>query len=107
MAKLTRDQIQQRFLDHLEDVVYHTEHEDRWPTVREKIRGAIFSVLVAIDGESHLPSFVLSPCPHPSDRAYHEEMGEDYYPEEDDECDIAGNLHEQWAVKDCGNPTSH
>jgi hypothetical protein len=97
MAKLKKKQIVDLFIAHLNEIADYTEKESRCKTTREKIRLAIFSTLTAIDGESAaLPSFTLCPSPHPEDRAYHEEKGEDYYPEESERCDIAGGLHEAW-----------
>lgn len=92
--KLTRKQIIDRFLAHINGVAEYAEKESRWQTPREKIRGAIFSVLAAIDGSAvALPSFTLCPAPHPDDRDYNKERGEDYYPEESEHINIAGELH--------------
>lgn len=94
MPKLTREQVIDRFLAHINGVAEYAEKESRWATPREKIRGAIFSVLAAIDGSAAmLPAFNLCPAPHPDDRAYHEAGDEDYYPEEDEHLNIAGELH--------------
>lgn len=92
--KLTRPQIIDRFLAHINGVAEYAEKESRWKTPREKIRGAIFSVLAAIDGSAAaLPAFNLCPAPHPDDRDYHKERGEDYYPAEREHLNIAGELH--------------
>lgn len=65
-------------------------------TVRERVDGAISSMLVIIDGESGaLPRFELRPHPHPDDEAYYRAAGEDYYPCGVDITD--GELHSRWA----------
>lgn len=94
--ELTPDEVQERFLEHVRAIVDYWEREARAPTVREKLDGLAFSILAAIDGSSVLPRFVLAPDPHPEDRAYHEEQGEDWYPEAPAvACDISGDLHER------------
>ncbi len=65
-------------------------------TADQRIRGAIFSTLVLLDGGSTaMPGFILVPAPHPSDKAFCIERGERYYePVADVLGDIAGGLHE-------------
>jgi hypothetical protein len=95
--KLTREQVQERFLERLDDIVEYAVTEPRWDTERKKIRGAIFAALSMIDGEAYTtPSFTLCPAPHEDDRAFYEARGEDYYPEKSERLDIAGDLHELW-----------
>ena len=60
---------------------------------REAIEGAVFSVLVALDGDTSFPSVEMTVTPHPDDRAYHEAEGTDYYPER---CEFGGGLHEEF-----------
>lgn len=95
----TTDEIQAEFVEHVRDSITYW---DSLPniTIREKLNGLAFSILVAIDGEADaLPSFILAPRPHPEDKEFHIQKGNNFYPENhllDDEikCDIAGDLHE-------------
>jgi hypothetical protein len=63
--------------------------------MRRRLEGLAHSILVALDGNAMaLPGFVVAPMPHPSDRDYCIENGENFYPEAPDvSCDIAGELH--------------
>lgn len=98
--ELTREEVRERFLTHVRNLVTYWEKSERAPTAREKLEGVAFSILVAIDGGAMgLPSFILAPNPHPEDKPYHQENKEDWWPEnhhldEGINCDIAGGLHE-------------
>lgn len=67
---------------------------------RERMEGLAFSMLVILDGGcAVLPGFIVAPLPHPTDKDYHIDNGEDYFPEnheaaENIKADIAGALHE-------------
>lgn len=88
------EEVRTRFLDHVRGIVTYWENEARAPTTREKLEGVAFSILVALDGGSMgVPKFKVIPDPHPSDRQYHIDEGENYFP---DDCDIAGGLHEEF-----------
>jgi hypothetical protein len=70
-------------------------------TTRERVNGAVFSVLVALDGEAvTLPGFFVVPDPHEDDQRYHADRGENWYPPFDleDPCDIGGGLHEAFVA---------
>lgn len=99
--KLKAKEVRERLLAHLDSVATYAERESsRWNTPREKIRGAIFSVLAALDGSAiGLPSFTVCPAPHPDDREYNQSRGENYYPDENEHVDIAGELHSEWAQR--------
>ncbi len=50
-----------------------------------RLEGLAFSILVALDGEAAaIPAFIVAPYPHPDDKHYHVENGENYYPENHD-----------------------
>jgi hypothetical protein len=72
-------------------------------TDKEKVEGTIFSLFVLIDGGGAMPSFILAPDPHPSDKDFHIEKGDDpYYPEnhllrDSVKANISGCLHEVFA----------
>lgn len=65
-------------------------------TVQERLDGLAFSILVAMDGCTELPAFKIIPLPHPSDRQYCEDGGENWWP---DDLDIGGSLHDEWHRK--------
>ena len=58
---------------------------DYWAEVgmtrQEVARGVLHSVFVTFDGgSSNMPAFDIVPSPHPSDKAYHKDQGENYWP---------------------------
>jgi hypothetical protein len=68
-------------------------------TCRGKLEGLAFSLMAILDGVSSLPSFVVAPVPHPGDKKYNKEEGENWYPqnhESDVVCDISGSLHDEF-----------
>ena len=88
----TKEQVQKEFIGCLKNIA------DEWSkfsdkTVEERLSGAMFSVLVVLDGESMMPAFKVIPDPHPSDKAFNKENGDDWYP---NNIDIAGELHHMW-----------
>ena len=50
----TREECTQKFYDHLRAIFEYWLHEDRTPDVKEKLSGAMFSMLVLFDGCSAL-----------------------------------------------------
>jgi hypothetical protein len=64
---------------------------------RLRLEGLAHSIFVLLDGNATaLPGFVVAPAPHPSDREYCIENGENFFPEAPEgACDIAGELHER------------
>ena len=47
------------------------------------LHGLLHSILVVFDGEAAaLPAFDLVPSPHPDDKQYHIDNGENYWPED-------------------------
>lgn len=92
----TQEEVQDKFLAHVRSLIkYWNSVEGQ--TTSEKLDGLAFSIMVAIDGGAGgLPSFVLAPFPHESDRQYHIDNGENYYPEDPIvKCNIAGYLHDE------------
>lgn len=95
--EMTANECANRLLEHVRDMVLYAEREARWPTVREKLEGLAFSILVAIDGEtSDLPAFRLIPHPHPDDAEYLKSEGRNWWPSD---LDIAGGLHERFSMQ--------
>lgn len=101
--ELSRDEVQKKFLDYVRNCIDWWEHETRVTSIHDKLEGLAFSIMVALDGESTLPGFIVAPRPHQEDKAYNISNEENWYPENHhlDElirADIGGNLHEQLLV---------
>lgn len=95
------DEVRDEFLQHVHSLTRYWEtvrpSDHREYTVRDRLEGLAFSIMTALDGCSHLPGFIVAPCPHESDKPYHEQEGSNWYPENLDcnvVCDIGGGLHE-------------
>ena len=96
--ELTRDEVQDKFLSQVESYVHYwntLEHKSK----EEALKGLAFSIMVILDGGSmNIPALAVIPFPHPSDKEYHMDNDEEYYPDfdnKDEYCDIAGSLHER------------
>jgi hypothetical protein len=87
----TEDEVREKFLEHVREIAdyWANQHEK---STRERVSGAVFSVLVALDGEAaDLPGFTVSPLPSSyDDIAFDIEHGENWYSAG---LDIAGSLH--------------
>lgn len=94
--ELTKEEVRDIFLQHVRDSIDYWEKLPN-KTLHERMEGAVFSILVAIDGEDgELPAFHLIPFPHSDEKQYCIDRGENYYPPskvEDGAMDIAGDLH--------------
>jgi len=87
----TPEEVRDLLLDHVRNLVSYWEREARAPDAHAKLEGLAFSILAALDGCANLPAFLVTPVPHETDRAYHEDEGSNWYPE--DRPDL-GPLHE-------------
>ena len=88
----TKEQVQEEFIRCLKNIAGYWEKLPN-KTTKERLEGAMFSVLAVLDGEQpSLPGFQVIPNPHPDDKKFHEKEGEDWYPR----IDIAGTLHNRW-----------
>jgi len=82
------------FLDHIRASVRWWLNETRVSTTEEKLDGLAFSILVLLDGgRIDIPGMTLIPNPHPEDKEYHKEQGQNWWPDDED---IGGALHEEW-----------
>lgn len=93
----TEEEVRIEFLEHVAVMINYWDTQVNGST-RYKLEGFAHSVLAALDGcAGGLPGFVVAPRPHPDDKQYHIDEGDDYYREIDSGslCDIAGSLHEQ------------
>ena len=89
---MTVDEVRAVFLDHVAGIVDYWENESRAGSVRDRLEGVAFSILVALDGEAAmLPGFTVTPSPHESDEAFHRKEGTNWFP---NDVDIADGLHE-------------
>ena len=98
----TAEEIREIFLDYVRNLVNFCEKETRKETLRERLESLAFHILVAIDGESALPPFILAPLPNSTDKAYYIENGKNYYPENNSSLikgDIGGYLHDNFYKK--------
>jgi hypothetical protein len=77
----TKQEVVDELIDHISGMIKYWENEDRRPDIRGKLEGLAFSILVMLDGGGmSLPSFDMIPNTHPSDKEYHKEHGESWYP---------------------------
>ena len=64
----TTEEVREKFLNKLWTIVDFWNDLDTSKTTRERISGAVFSILAEIDGcGGDIPSFILAPDPHPAD----------------------------------------
>ena len=113
--EFTEDEVRDRFLTQVWvnidywDGAYDQIVADK--SCREKLEGLAFSLLSMLDGCSvALPSFTVAPMPHPEDRDYHQEQGENWWPENhnaDVKCDIGGCLHDLFHKADSRRKDQH
>jgi len=75
----TAKEVEEQFMEQLVGTLYYWLREDRAPTAKEKMEGMLFSILVMIDGGAGMPAIDLVPNPHPDDKKYHQENGENWY----------------------------
>lgn len=94
---LTTEEMQDAFLDHVQACVCNWEAESLQKSVRERLEGLAFSILVLLDGEAVMyPGCQVIPTPHPDDEQFHRQKGSNWYPSG---VDIAGSLHERYCQK--------
>ena len=94
----TREECRDEFLDYIRALVKQCRNSrydddtkaDQPDEITYRLELLAFSILVAIDGESPLPAFILAPCSHPEND------------ESKVKCDIGGDLHDNfYQRKDC------
>ena len=91
----TRDEVRDLFLDTIHRMVdYWVKVRDpEYESIQRRLEGLAFSILVILDGESGLPDFKVIPSPHPDNQKFHQEKGQNWFP---DDVNIAGELHEEF-----------
>lgn len=100
--EMSVDEMRTKFLEHVDAMIeYWSDDTRERGGGRQRLEGLAFSLLVALDGgAAALPRFVVIPCPHESDKMFHQSRGENWYPSagrhRDASSDIAGSLHEHF-----------
>lgn len=88
----TKEEILNNFIRAIWDRIDYWESEIRTETSRDKLEGLAFSILSILDGcAMDLPAFIIAPDPHPDDKGFCQEQGENWYPENHD-IEIKGSL---------------
>jgi len=103
--EFTTDEVREQVVNHVHVMVRYWAGLDgsnvpSESTVEERLDGLAFSILAMLDGSNlTLPRFIVAPDPHPSDRQFHVDNNECWYPENvaDVRGDISGSLHEKFA----------
>ncbi len=94
--KYTAKEVRNIIKNHMKEIVDFWADDTPDRTIKEKISGAIFSVLAMIDGDSiNIPHINLVLDPHPENKDYHIENNENWY----EKGMIINNdcaLHEFW-----------
>lgn len=106
--ELTAEECTKALLDHFEHIAKYWAKQAG--SVEDRMYGLVFSILTALDGDSMgLPKWLVVPDPHPSDREFHREEGENWWPENHHVVVKGGSkdpLHELWSARDKGKWTS-
>jgi hypothetical protein len=99
--QMTNDEVRDKLLKQVQALVIYWARDSRERTIYGKLDGLAFSILSLLDGSNvDLPGFIVAPIPHASDKAFHKDQGENWYPENsaaDIKCDLGGSLHEYYA----------
>ncbi|AZA60767.1 hypothetical protein [Chryseobacterium indoltheticum] len=100
VKEFTSKEVQDMFIGHVASMLEYWNSQEI--DAKSKLQGFATSILVAIDGCTNLPKFILAPNPGSEDKIYNMENGDDYYPENNETLikgDISGNLHECFSHK--------
>ena len=100
----TVEEVKKQFLDHAHAMVEYWNNLDEG-NQRDRLDGLAFSIMSMLDGCAiTIPGFAVVPQPHSTDKKFHQERGENWYPETKElKHDIAGTLHEEWHRRDKPN----
>ena len=76
----TPEEVRDMFLQHVKQIVTYWATLEGSHSIEDRCDGVAFSILSTLDGASPgLPALDLIPSPHPEDRAYHKQNGENYF----------------------------
>jgi len=98
----TGEEIQNKVLAHIKNLVKYWESLKGENSVEHRLDGLAFSILTMLDGGSELPSFIVAPCPHETDKDWLITKNAKYFPENHHvpiNCNIGGALHELYYKK--------
>ena len=77
----TAKEVRAKFLESIRNSVHYwsriAESQDEY----ERAEGLAFSILNIIDGCADMPRLDMVVKPHPDDKQYHIDVGENYYPD--------------------------
>lgn len=99
----TPEEVRERFLNNVIGMIAYWNGEGgsnvpKDSSSRHRLEGLAHSILVMIDGgNGFMPSFDLSPSPHPDDKQYYKDNGENWY--EPDQVMNDCQLHEEFWAK--------
>lgn len=91
------EEIREKVLEHIRILSRYWSEVEEGIEVKDRLEGLAFSILSMLDGVSSLPGFIVAPYTHESDKDYHINNNEKYYPDNSNvliKGDIAGCLHE-------------
>lgn len=92
--QLTPEEAREKFLRKMWQIIGYWENEARAGTTRDRISGAVFTILATIDGDAaDIPAFTLTPIVPKEDVEFLRANGENWMPHG---ADIAGGLHEHF-----------
>ena len=92
----TKEEMRERFLNQVRSAITYwstTKLDPEYDNVKYRCEGVAFSIMNILDS-----GMLIIPAPHPEDKQYHIDNGEDYYPNPTQEmfdADIGGGLHEE------------
>ena len=94
----TPDELRDELLEHMHQLARYWASVPEAKTLLERIEGALFSTLSMLDGCSiNITSFDLVARPHPEDKQFHIDRGENWIEEG---TAISCSLHEHWHTKE-------
>ena len=103
----TKEEMCEMFIDHLRCIANYwatvkldpeNDYEKGRSVIQRRLDGMVFSVLTTIDGCAGLPAFNLVPHPHPDDKEYHKEEGENWWSDDkaiNDEVMLHETFHQK------------
>ena len=77
----TKEEVRQEFIDMVKARTHYWATAKGDMTVQERCEGVAFSLMNIFDGTSGLPAFDIVVRPHPADKQFHIDEGDDYYPD--------------------------
>lgn len=97
--ELTYEEVADILMEKVDAMIDYWDTIDSPKTQKERLQGLAFSIFSILDGSSlELPGFIIAPCPHEIDKAYHISEHENWFPENHMladviKCDLGGDLH--------------